>query len=323
METAQMAWPRTFQRHLDNEPVSARPPSNVYRFSKKLIGGIRARLPPQPGSRAILLVGLVVSMYFLLKESSAHRLALRQSNAPSRVNWLPRRRKSRAKAELWNSYLAQARASRLSGEPWTSFRGTDAITRAAAIRFAPELRDEAIACLALPDIKLKRRIEVHRGVFDGTLERLMRWCQQTWTTSASGETRDDKELLRLPNTAGTVKWLGRFRQRRKTAAGWVPRSLPACVGFEPASPNIDRSFDPTCDIDFAPDGQRGAVVSGQSEVSIYDLVTGRKLISSRLPLLPDGCATLPTVAESPFPLLLTNRLAILDASTGTSFIDAD
>jgi serine/threonine protein kinase/WD40 repeat protein len=58
-----------------------------------------------------------------------------------------------AREELWRAQLAQARAERRSGEAGQRFRSLDALARAAAIRPSPELRNEAIAALALIDVR--------------------------------------------------------------------------------------------------------------------------------------------------------------------------
>lgn len=59
----------------------------------------------------------------------------------------------RAEEELWKSYLAQARAGRFSGQNGRRFDSLDALAAAAKLRRSLELRREAIACLALSDLK--------------------------------------------------------------------------------------------------------------------------------------------------------------------------
>jgi serine/threonine protein kinase/WD40 repeat protein len=62
--------------------------------------------------------------------------------------------------KLWDSYLAQARAGRFSGQAGQRFGGLDVLAKAAAIRPSLELRNEAIACLALPDFRIVEPGEV-------------------------------------------------------------------------------------------------------------------------------------------------------------------
>ncbi|MBI5387265.1 MAG: hypothetical protein HZA90_21570 [Verrucomicrobia bacterium] len=55
--------------------------------------------------------------------------------------------------ELWNAQLARARALRLSGKVGRRQESLESIAQAVSIRPSPELRDEAIATLALMDIQ--------------------------------------------------------------------------------------------------------------------------------------------------------------------------
>ena len=50
---------------------------------------------------------------------------------------------------LRSSHLTEARALRVSGEAGRRFQGLDVLAKAAAIRPGPDLRDEAIAAMAL------------------------------------------------------------------------------------------------------------------------------------------------------------------------------
>ena len=56
---------------------------------------------------------------------------------------------ARGQQELWKAHLAQATAQRSSGQARRKVQGLEAITSAAAIQPSVELRNEAIAILAL------------------------------------------------------------------------------------------------------------------------------------------------------------------------------
>jgi hypothetical protein len=77
--------------------------------------------------------------------------------------WLAQSREGRTR-QLWESSFAQARAGRFSHQVGQRFASLDALTRAASLGVFPErkaeLRDEAIACLALPDLRLERSLGV-------------------------------------------------------------------------------------------------------------------------------------------------------------------
>ena len=65
-----------------------------------------------------------------------------------------------AQQKLYRAYLAQARATVLSGDFGRRFRTLEAVRQAAAIRATPELRREAFAALALPDLRIEGEINL-------------------------------------------------------------------------------------------------------------------------------------------------------------------
>jgi eukaryotic-like serine/threonine-protein kinase len=66
-------------RHVNNEPVVARPPSNVYRF-QKLVRRNKLVFAAGTGVAIALLVGLMVSTYLFIQERRAHDRALAAEN---------------------------------------------------------------------------------------------------------------------------------------------------------------------------------------------------------------------------------------------------
>src|SRR2546427_3292010 len=78
--------------------------------------------------------------------------------------------------KLWRSYLAQVRAGRLSGLMGRRIEGLETIRAAAGIRPALELRNEALACLALTDLeeggpRWAQPAGTRLYAFEGSLER--------------------------------------------------------------------------------------------------------------------------------------------------------
>lgn len=102
------------------------------------------------GKRNPVLAGLGATVFLLLaalvllSASSALRI--------ERARQLAVSAQQQAVARLWQSYLAEARAHRWSGLSGRRVKSLQAITNAVAIRPALELRNEAIAALALPDV---------------------------------------------------------------------------------------------------------------------------------------------------------------------------
>ena len=137
----QQSWRNELGRFLRGEPIRARPVSVIekgWRWSK--------RNPINSGLGAGLVVVLVAFIAYSLISASRIRLEARHA----------RLAEQQSRSELWQSYLAQAHAQRLSGQAGQRYASLDVIGRATAIRPSLELRNEAIAALALPDARLTR-----------------------------------------------------------------------------------------------------------------------------------------------------------------------
>ena len=119
------------RRYLSGAPIDAKRDSTVY-VLRKTLRRYRAAI-------AVASVVLIVAMAGTVFSSIYWRRAVRE--------------KAVATSRLWDSYLAQARAGRFSGRPGQRFASLDALKRAATIRPSSELRNEAIACMALPDVR--------------------------------------------------------------------------------------------------------------------------------------------------------------------------
>ncbi len=131
-----------------------------------------ALVPSQPGGgRAARLGGRCSCTFTAVYASAAAARYKHQFERASQAESLGREK-------LFAAYLAEARASRYSRRPGQRFASLRSLEEAAKIRRTPEVRDEAIASLALPDLD-----EVYRSprsfdgcllAFDPTLERYAR-----------------------------------------------------------------------------------------------------------------------------------------------------
>jgi serine/threonine protein kinase/WD40 repeat protein len=138
-------------RHfLDDRPISARPIGVVER------AGRWARRNPAPAALGVLVVALLVvlaigAMCAALWLGREHDRAIAHLGRALAAETDARRR-------LWETLLQRARASRQSGDVGRRFDSLAALAEAARLgvnveRHA-ELRDEAIACLALGDLQV-------------------------------------------------------------------------------------------------------------------------------------------------------------------------
>jgi len=128
-------------RHLGNEPVLARPPGHLYRF-QKLAGRNKIAFISATAVAVALTVALVIAIVAVIRIKHDNQ-QIQQA-------------KDDATEKLRGSYLAEARATRMSGQPGQRFASLDAVEKAAAIRPDLDVRNEAIACLAVSDLRVAR-----------------------------------------------------------------------------------------------------------------------------------------------------------------------
>jgi eukaryotic-like serine/threonine-protein kinase len=184
--------------------------------------------------------------------------------------------------KLFTSYAAQARASRFSRRPGQRFAALRALAEAAKIHRTPELRDEAIACLALPDLdEISRSSLVCYGLiaFDPSLEQ---YAQLTSDGVVSVRRfADDREVRRFPSPGpvGESFVLAFSSDGRHLAVTYalpsshvlkvwhMDRDIPAFV-FDSAVASYEARF--------TPDGLQIAVGYNGGSLVLHELASGRK-----------------------------------------------
>src|SRR5881394_2003491 len=144
-----------------------------------------------------------------------------------------------ARTELWRTYLSKARAARLGSALDRRQESLRAITSAVEIRSAPELRDEAIAALALIDFVLEKSWPLSEDVttqaFDRELDRY-----------AVGWANGDISIQRVSDNQ-ILQWLRRTN-------GEVPSAQGPMVGLE-----------------FSPEGERLAARHQMGGLVVWDI----------------------------------------------------
>jgi WD40 repeat protein/tRNA A-37 threonylcarbamoyl transferase component Bud32 len=110
-----------------------------------------------------------------------------------------------ATEKLYGSYLAQTRANRRSGQAGRRFDTLEVVRQAVAIRPSLELRNEAIACFTLTDVRVAtmwRRAAPTVVVFDPNCERFAYGDPPAGLVLC--RIADGAELLRLPGGEGPL-----------------------------------------------------------------------------------------------------------------------
>jgi WD40 repeat protein len=101
-----------------------------------------------------ILTGLALSAFLLFYRAQQSAQDAQQSSFKEEQS------RRRAEVELWKSHLAQARAERLTGRVGRRFESLKAITAASAMNPTVELRNEAIAAMALLDIEKSMSVPI-------------------------------------------------------------------------------------------------------------------------------------------------------------------
>jgi WD40 repeat protein/Flp pilus assembly protein TadD len=182
-----------------------------------------------------------------------------------------------ATEKLWGAYLAQAQAGRWSGRVGRRFDSLLALAKAAALPTFPErrhqLRDEAIACMALVDLRVDKQLRAlprgspGRPAVDPQLKRYVRYESQ-----GSGSIRriaDDHEVFRFS-----------LFQADEYSTSFSPDGRFVIVGTLPREPTNYQLWD----LD------RGQLASGLPHIATTFAFRGD---SRQLALaLPDGAVSL-------------------------------
>jgi serine/threonine protein kinase/WD40 repeat protein len=270
------------RRYLGDRTILARrstPQERTWRWCR--------RNPALAGSLAavtLLLVILAVgstSAALSLRRSASRFLHQRDLAAGQAAR--AERAERDATEKLWGAYLIQARAGRGSGQVGRRFEGLDALTRAAALDTLPgrrgELRDEAIACMPLVDLRATKDWEVgnlvfgrHGSAFDAGHEQYVRLDGKGLLSVR--RTADDAETHRLPVPPRSADYWpvfspgGRYlfigypeTAERSNYQLWDLQRSERLAGLPVVLTGLG----------FRPDGLRMAIAQPDGKVNLFDL----------------------------------------------------
>ncbi len=182
---------RDTERYLRDEPVAAGPPSTWYRLGKfarrhrwpLALAGVAA------AALVVIAIGSLVAVLSLMQalgESERNRRRAESAEESSRQAAATAiDAEKEAEMRLYSSLFDQARAGRFSRRVGQRFQSLDAVDKAVRLtknlgtlaEHRLELRNEAIAAAALPDVKVCKEWDGSLAGtyldFDGNLERAM------------------------------------------------------------------------------------------------------------------------------------------------------
>ncbi len=272
------------KRHLNHEPVTARPPSRWYvwqKFARRHRGAVTGTV--------LTAVVLVLSLAVLVM---ANRRIRRETRDKEQALALAQTSERRAEERLFVSLKSQAEARRVSQRLGQRTESLAAIAEAARLHRDAELRDAAIAALAVPDLRLGPPWQAMGPddlvvAFDADYARYARLDNQGWLSLRS--VPEDRELQRFQAGAdmpGTL-WEhslafssdGRFLAR----LGGGQRCQVWRVDHTPAS--LFFSTENVLAFAFSNDSARLAVAR-PDEIALFDLAEGREIRRWPLPRRP-------------------------------------
>jgi serine/threonine protein kinase/WD40 repeat protein/tetratricopeptide (TPR) repeat protein len=252
------------KRYLENRPIRSRPIPSYQRFWRWC-----QRNPTLAG--ASIAAAVLTTILAIVSTVAAWSLA---------------RAEYRTRLQLFEALHDRARAGRFSRRAGQRFDSLEALKQATEIarelRLAPgqldPLRDEAIACLALPDLKPTGRV-MTRPAGIGASDRIMtRYAKRLRDgTIQVRRIADDGEIARLPAANGRETELlgfspdGRYLATKPGGALGVWDIERRVLSVNDPSPVLGSP-------DFSPDGRRVAVGHRDGESLVYDLATGKPVL---------------------------------------------
>jgi hypothetical protein len=191
-----------------------------------------------------------------------------------------------ATQKLYRSYIEQARGGRFSGQPGQRIKGLELLAKAARINPTLELRNEAIACLAMPDLRRVRTVETggasdREVAFDPSLERYV-YCDERGGISLR-RLSDNQEIRRL-QAAGRAEW-PRFSPDGRylvTEIEHRPRPRLRLWDLDSDAPGPSPAWETTnegsvVDFAFTANGKQVVVVREAGSVTLCASATGEVL----------------------------------------------
>jgi serine/threonine protein kinase/WD40 repeat protein len=243
--------------------------------------------------------------------------------------------KREAQEQLCDSLFVQAHAGRTSQRPGQRLDSLKALERAAQLGRIlgrepadfTKWRDEAVACLALPDVRLEREWEGHPAGTNG-LGFDVRFERYAWSFRDEGlrirRVQDHEELLRLPTLLAErgSRWLiPRFSPDGRFLAVWYSvwtntRPLEVWELQPGVSRPLIRLADAVTQPEISPDGRTLAVGLPDNSICLFDLGTGRETKRFALDLVPERLAFHPDGQKLAIASTKEPQVEVRDVSSG-------
>jgi serine/threonine protein kinase/WD40 repeat protein/tetratricopeptide (TPR) repeat protein len=278
------------QRYLSHEPVHAHPPSLSYRL-RKFVQRHRAGVLAAALVGLALVTGMVGMTWGFIHATQAEGVAIQEANQKEKALAAARKSQQEATDKLWWSLYERARAGRLSQHIGQRLGSLAALEEAARIRPDGRLRDEAIAAMALIDL---RPVPGRYTAPPGTLALTYSHKGQLYARSDSGgmisirRLADDQEVR-------SIKWVPIYginlhlSPDERFVLGFGSNSVFGMWRVADGQPALRDTGPDYRAHAFRPDGKRLAVGRSKS-LQCFDLDTGQEVKRFGLPATPNWLA---------------------------------
>jgi WD40 repeat protein len=268
------------RRFLGDRPIQARRSStaeHVWRWCRR-----NRAVATLTAAVVLLLLILAVGVPLAVLLRGERNVALANLERAERAEEGLRTEQQRATA---TAHLAQARAYRWSGQVGQRFKSIEELAAAARFRPSLELRNEAIACLALTDV---RRVKSWNGfpagttalTFDARLERYARSDERG--NLSVRHVADDRELALLPGP-GRHAYVLRFSPDGRLLAATYDQHVPGLYVWDWKQGRTVLRSHLFGTADFSPDS-RQLVLGEKGSIRFFDLISAKEV--KRIPSKP-------------------------------------
>jgi serine/threonine protein kinase/WD40 repeat protein len=316
------------QRYLHDEPVLACPPSLGYRVGKLVRRHKRSVLAASLVVLA-LVGGIVGTTWGMIHATAAQADAVNEMKQKERAledkqAALAAAQQSErdARSQLFLALLEQARARRFSRQMGKRLDSLAALAEAARLRPDERLRDEAIAALALPDV---RRVPGWHAAPPGTAAVAYGGQYRLYARAeapgilAIRSIPDNREIRRIASGAVLGNYLYFSPDERFLLAlgeGYVLHVWRVADG----KPALGDGLRGCRSHAFSPDGQRLAVCC-QDQVLCFDLATGQEVKRWRLPASAQSLAFHSDNRKLAVGYFNARPVSVYDAASGALLTD--
>jgi WD40 repeat protein/tRNA A-37 threonylcarbamoyl transferase component Bud32 len=304
------------QRYLANEAVLACPPSAGYRMRKFLRRNRGAVLTASLVLLA-LVGGIIGTTWGMIRATDAQAVAENEANQKETALAAALQSERDARDQLFLALWNQARAGRFSRQMGQRLDSLAAVARAARIQPAERLRHEAIAALALPDV---RRVPGWRSTPPGPATVAYGGHYRVYArTDARGNISirsipDDREVRRIASAPVLGEYLF-FSPDERFLLGLGEGYTLLLWRVADGQPVL-RDKLPGCRAHaFSPDGRQLAV--SQNEWALcFDLATGKEVKRWRLPAVARALVFHPDNRQLAVGYFYSSVVSVYDSSTG-------